>query len=498
MRPIHQICLESERLQMARALCVVRQFCKLERILSLHTDGIFAQPGPGPTRKIEETLKNLKYSDLPNLKDRFEGTPSAKQSRITYKGQCTKPVREAVTTSQDVVYKVETKELAFMPGGALHVDERPAPQLSNLDWRTIKEPEQGPDDFFEATVKPHVMDGGAALIEGPPGYGKSYILKELYKALTQAGHEVAVIAPTHVAVRNLRIPGARTIHSFCHLRVLNGTFRGYVLIDEISQVSVQLAACLETLALSNCKFICFGDRMQQQAVLPTWRGKTVPCDALVQSKLLKLWCDCTRFEVTRYRRGADYVFSAWFIDMRLNKTMDDAREEAIAKFPVTSRRVEWNLCLSHHRRKLINKKCQEAAAKELDSSELMVRLVPEEAAQSEMNEAQEFDLFVGTKLIGCNSEHRGIVNNALLVVEGLTETSATLRDEETDETIELTHKALLKHTRLRWAITIASCQGRTLHGVVRLHDIGSKNFTTTNLYVAASRCTHANNFEVVP
>jgi tRNA uridine 5-carbamoylmethylation protein Kti12 len=482
---------------MARALYVIQRFCKRERILSLQTDGIFIQPGAA-TRKIEDALRNLKYSDLPNLKDLFEGEPKAKQARLTYTGQCTKLVRESPTTSQDVVYKIQSMETAIMPGGTIHVDERPAPRLSKSEWHTVKEPEQGPDDFFDAVIKPRIMKGGAALVEGPPGFGKSYILKALHRELIQAGHDVAVIAPTHCAVRNLKLPGASTIHSFCHLHVLNGTFRGYVMIDEISQVSLQLAACLETLALSECKFICFGDRLQQQAIMPTWRGKRVPSDAVIRSDLLKLWSGCTRFEVSRYRRGIDPLFSAWFIDMRLNKTMNEALREAITKFPLTSRRANWNLCLSHHRRKMINQISQELAVKELDPRESVVRLVPDEATQSALNEAQAFDLFVGTKLIGCNSEHKGIVNSALLMVEKITDNSATLRDEETGETVELTHKAVLKHTRLRWAITLAACQGRTLEGVVRLHDIGSKYFTTTNLYVAASRCIDSKDFEVVP
>jgi ATP-dependent exoDNAse (exonuclease V) alpha subunit len=383
-----------------------------------------------------------------------------------------------------------------MPGGTLHVEERLAPRLANLDWKTIREPTGGPDEFFEATVKPHVLGGGTSLIEGPPGFGKSFILKELHKALTEAGHTVAVIAPTHVAVRNLKIPGAGTIHCFCHRHVLNGSFKGYVLIDEISQVSVQLAVCLESLSLSGCKIICFGDSLQQQAILPTWRGKPVPSDALMHSKLLKMWCGETRFEVARYRRGADEAFCTWFINMRHSQSIDEARKEALARFPVTERKPEWHLCLSHRLRKIINQKRQAEAVKALDPGELVVRLVPDESCQTDANEAQEFDVFVGTKLIGCKSAHKGIVNNALLRVESLSETTASLVDEETHETIEVTHSALLKNTRLRWAITIAACQGRTLHGVVRLHDIGSQNFTTTNLYVAASRCTHGSNFEV--
>ena len=38
MRPIHQICLEAERLNVARALYIIRKHCKPERILSIQVD----------------------------------------------------------------------------------------------------------------------------------------------------------------------------------------------------------------------------------------------------------------------------------------------------------------------------------------------------------------------------------------------------------------------------------------------------------------------------
>ena len=118
------------------------------------------------------------------------------------------------------------------------------------------------------------------------------MLKQLKVDLEAAGHKIATVALCHVACRNLG-PGAQTLHSFCHRHVLHGTFEGWVLIDEVSQVSLQLAACLEKLALSKCKLVCFGDRLQLGPIMPTWRGKPVDGDALINSRLLKLWCDCT-------------------------------------------------------------------------------------------------------------------------------------------------------------------------------------------------------------
>ena len=92
---------------------------------------------------------------------------------------------------------------------------------------------------------------------------------------------------------------------------------------------------------------------------------------------------------------------------------------------------------------------------------LLVRLKPPEAAQSELSEAQDDDIFVGIRLIACNSEHPAIVNGALLTVNGLTEQKAQLLDDETRDSFEIGLPALQRHTRLQHAITTAACQGRT-------------------------------------
>jgi hypothetical protein len=74
----------------------------------------------------------------------------------------------------------------------------------------------------------HVKNGGSFVCDAPPGFGKSELLKRVREAIG----ECTVIAPTHTAVR--RHPGAMTVHSFVHKHILNGTFKGTLLIDEYS------------------------------------------------------------------------------------------------------------------------------------------------------------------------------------------------------------------------------------------------------------------------
>ena len=52
---------------------------------------------------------------------------------------------------------------------------------------------------------------------------------------------------------------------------------------------------------------------------------------------------------------------------------------------------------------------------------------------------------------------------------------------------EWTLPALAKHTRLRWALTLCSVQGRSLAGTIAIHDVQNRHFGPTHLYVALSR-----------
>ena len=68
-RPIHQLCLESERLQMARACYVIRRLAKPEAILSFHVDAVYFESRSARLRKV---LSELSHPDLPHLKEFFD------------------------------------------------------------------------------------------------------------------------------------------------------------------------------------------------------------------------------------------------------------------------------------------------------------------------------------------------------------------------------------------------------------------------------------------
>jgi len=137
MRPIHQICLEAERLQMARAFYIINKLCEPERVLSILVDGIFLQPTAAQRKKLKKAFEELKYSDLPELRARFED-PVPDNFLLDRAAHIYKPVDEAPSSSQDLVYKfiergadgsaVEPK----LPGGKLHYHKSPCARVPAL------------------------------------------------------------------------------------------------------------------------------------------------------------------------------------------------------------------------------------------------------------------------------------------------------------------------------------------------------------------------------
>ena len=89
------------------------------------------------------------------------------------------------------------------------------------------------------------------------------------------------------------------------------------------------------------------------------------------------------------------------------------------------------------------------------------------------------------------------VNGAFLLVTAVEDEKIRVRDEDTEEEADYTPAQVAKHTRLRWALTLCSVQGRSLAGTIAIHDTRSRYFDTTHLYVALSRATDAANVHIV-
>lgn len=84
-------------------------------------------------------------------------------------------------------------------------------------------------------------------------------------------------------------------------------------------------------------------------------------DALMQSRLLKLLCGCTCFELTSYWRSTGRPYADGFIQAR-HTDRGLAIADARARFPAKPGPADWLVCLSHRRRRLIIAASQKRAA----------------------------------------------------------------------------------------------------------------------------------------
>jgi hypothetical protein len=464
MRPVHQKCLEQERLQMARMQTFAKRWCDPKHIYSFRVDELVVKVAKGRVPAFIKAVEALTYEDLRKLLPRGR-----------------KPALQEANPSTAQVYRTRFVAEPQPPAGPLQLLESKPPELPEAIWQTYREPLDGPDAFLDRIVE-HVLKGESAIVEGCAGTGKTVVLRAAQKALEEQGHRCQAICLTHAGARNIG-PDATTAHSFVMKYVLHGTFGGQVvLVDEISFLPLDLIAALEHLRLKGVRIICFGDYRQLPPVSNRWRGQLVPSNVFENSRLSWHWSGGHRFVLERCRRSDQAHFETYcrLKDLPFDQALRAARE----RYPSSPQNCEWNIVMSNYRRQKINEQMQAAAARNHQG--------PKIAIKGEV----AFECFVGTKLIGCNSTLQGIVNGAFLIVTAIEGGRIRVRDEDIDAEFEYSPVQLAKHTRLRWALTVCSVQGRSLPGTIAIHDTGSRHFDATHLYVALSRATDGHNVHI--
>jgi hypothetical protein len=452
MRPVHQICLEEERLQMARIQIFAKRFCDPKQIYSFRVDELVVQVAKNRVPPFIKAAESLTYGDL---------------RAILPPGR--KPALQEQNPSTAQVYRTRFIAEPQPPAGALELHEAAAPELPEASWATRYEPLDGPDEFLQTIVE-HVVNGASMIVEGTAGTGQTVVLRAVQNALEEQLSRCQAICLTHTGARNIG-PAACTAHSFVMKHVLHGTFGGrVVLVDEVSFLSLDLIAALEHLRLKGARLMCFGDYGQLPPVSNRWRGQIVPADVFQNFRLSWHWSGGNRFVLQKCRRS-DQAHSDSYCRLR-DMPLDAALGIARKTYPPPERPCDWNIVMSNFRRRRINEGMQAAAAREHQGTKVQI------------DGEVPFECFVGTKLVGCNSTLRGIVNGAFLIVTAIAGEKIRVRDEDTDVELECTPTQLAKHTKLRWALTLCSVQGRSLKGTIAIWDTKSVHFDKTHLYVA--------------
>ena len=157
---------------------------------------------------------------------------------------------------------------------------------------------------------------------------------------------------------------------------------------------------------------------------------------------------------------------------------------ARAEFPATKRRADTSLCISHAKRRRLNK-----------GSNLKEGLFLKAPPSKQANAPQDMWLQPGLRVMCvCEGKKGRLFNHGFYTVAALGEYTVSLTDDL--GIFEIKHEEAARVLRLTAALTYASIEGMTLPGVVRLHDGDHPRMDWRKLFVGISRGAAANNVEV--
>jgi len=459
--PLNLIGRALERLNIARAIMICLKYQRIERLIGIQVDCIVFQP---PKSAWEQNVKELREMTYRNLH-------SATRKPLSFKGPIQDPIQ-----SKEIVYKVNEIQEAPKFGGVLKREVCEMPEVEKLEWTVHIEPKTGEDTFSEI-IYDHILKGESCMVNGPPGTGKSFILKMIANRLKDSGYDVKVIAPTNAAARLIE---GQTCHNFI-TKIANSKdpFQGIILIDEVSMLSLALVAILDQLRAGKCRIITFGDWEQLPPVSNCWRGNEVDPLILKDSKLLKRWSHQTLFQLTRCRRSDQSHFDFY---TSLPQNLDEAKRLTIKKYRKRSH-SDLHLVISHRHRISLNTTEQDKFCQGKPSV-----LIPAQDCE------YEYNCIIGTPLVG-SCTNKKFLNGAFYEIIEIN--PLRVKDTLTEEIIECTPEVLSKHTCLAHAVVYNRAQGLTIKDkTICLHDLFSKHFKRNHLYVGLSRVTNGNNIRV--
>jgi len=439
MRVMNQLALDTEHLRVGQCLDAVRKAAVLPRqIVCIKTDGIEVRPAKKRVKSImgigETTFRQLKR-------------PRTLRMGVTS------------TESDQKVFRVTKESKPLIGNFQLPVREAAKPTLEAYEWKELNK-----TDAWAALLK-----GESLGVFGLPGCGKSTVVKEFMEQ--QPG---MAITKTHTAASILN---GKTIDWFCRRFVRNGSYTGTLYVDEISQVESRLLAELYKLVYMNVQTVIIGDFHQMYPVSGhSWKGTKLQDEIVQDSVALWRLCGGQFLELKENMRSDQILFD--YYSKLLDKPLDI--EHAKRTFPRQDGHPKWSLVIPHRLRIKING-VQNKFEKPKDA------VFIEKVKCAGPNKGQNMFIYPG-QVLRSTVTRKPISNGCFYKIKEI--------GEEVDfGDFKISKEYLAKHFRLSHAICIASAQGYSLDGRVRIYS--HPRLSSRHLLVALSRATHHSLVEVV-
>ena len=125
-----------------------------------------------------------------------------------------------------------------------------------------------------------------------------------------------------------------------------------LVVEEITQLEVQLWADICKIALSDVSFVLCGDFGQFPAICQRWAGCSIDDSALENSDMIWDLAGSNRLTLTENKRSDQVLFNLY--TSLSSRPLSELLQEARVLFPVTSRLADRTLVISHARRRYLN------------------------------------------------------------------------------------------------------------------------------------------------
>jgi nucleoside-triphosphatase THEP1 len=426
MRPIHDHIMATEHVRIAQLLFALQALKVPPRCIKcIKTDCVVVKGFPKKRKADMMELAKLTFKDLPRLRARY----CESDSQGYLDSYCS--IKE-VDHDAEVFRLGEGKELQGNWKPPWRFSEQPTPRA---EWKELTKEE----------ALSTILEGKGLLIVGSPGVGKTFWLRNAIASLRQAGKRIEIVSKTHASVQNIGCEAVTCDHWVRkHVRA-GGVHCHTLVVEELTQINVQLWADLALCAFKGVSFVCSGDFGQFQPICEHWCGSPVPEGKLEQSDMLHEMCGGNVLVLTENMRSDAKLFGFY---TSLGSNLEEALARARMMFPVTDRPAAYTLTMSHRNRIKINKlrNQQEAltgfrwddAAHAWENTVFikMTKTTALERRNKAGNQPQDFILWPGLQLIGAG--HR-CLKGMFYEVATVDETFVELTNG-----LKLTHEQALK------------------------------------------------------
>ena len=345
------------------------------------------------------------------------------------------------------------------------------------EWNNINDVK---DNDFTPLVDLIINDDMSINIDGLGGYGKSTLIKQIQKKLTENNKKHITLGPTNISVLNLKIENAMTLHKFSNKFKNKNCIKNldidYIFIDEISMVHEIFYHMLLTIKAikPNIKFIISGDFGQ---LLPV-------CDRVKRnyknSEALYELCDGNRLTLSTFRRGNNELNDVC-IKVRNN--------EEVNKKIFNNKFKLFNLCFTNKKRMEINKNIMDVMHKRHGNGITIKKI--------NNPNSQDVELFknINMPIMAYKTNNKmNIVNNERFVIDTIIN-GVIYYSNEMKKLQEIKVDEFQNYFYVAYASTIHKSQACTFNFSYTIHEW--EKLDTRLKYVALSRATEKKKINIM-